>query len=196
MNTENHRVHREANEKKYRIVVIGTSGSGKTTLARQLAQKLGVPHIEMDALHWEPNWKEADSAIFRERVEAATSAPQWTIDGGYSRVRPIVWGRANMVVWLDYPRHVVMRRLMWRTVRRTVIRQELWNGNRESFRKAFFSKNSILLWGWNTHARNRRNFSEALHQPEYAHITFVRLRSPRETATWFKGFIENLSNRN
>ncbi len=39
-----------------RIVVIGTSGSGKTTLARELAGRLNVPHIELDALHWKPNW--------------------------------------------------------------------------------------------------------------------------------------------
>jgi adenylate kinase family enzyme len=176
--------------KEHRIVVIGTSGSGKTTLARQLAQKLGVPHIEMDSLHWEANWKEAEPEVFRARVASATSAPQWTIDGGYSRVRPLVWGRANMVVWLDYPRHVVMRRLIWRTVRRIVGKKELWNGNRESLRKAFFSKDSIIVWAWTTHARNQQKFSEALHQPEYSHIEFVRLRSPRITAHWFNLFTQ------
>ncbi len=34
-----------------RIAVIGTSGSGKTTLARQISQRLRVPHIELDAIH-------------------------------------------------------------------------------------------------------------------------------------------------
>lgn len=38
-----------------RIVVIGSTGSGKTTLANQLAHTLNLPHIELDALHWEPN---------------------------------------------------------------------------------------------------------------------------------------------
>jgi adenylate kinase family enzyme len=174
--------------KEYRIVVIGTSGSGKTTLARQLAQKLGVPHIEMDSLFWEPNWKEPDDDIFRTRITMAISAPQWTIDGGYTRVRLLVWGRANLVVWLDYPRHIVMRRLIWRTCHRVFSRKKLWNGNRETFRKAFLSKDSIILWGWNTHPRNRLKFSEALKDPQYSHVEFIRLRSPHETADWLERF--------
>ncbi|BAY66272.1 hypothetical protein NIES22_63860 [Calothrix brevissima NIES-22] len=35
-------------------------------------------------------------------------------------VRDIVWGKADTVVWLDYPWNVVMRRILWRTLRRVV----------------------------------------------------------------------------
>jgi len=42
-----------------RINVVGTSGSGKTTVARRAAEALGVPFVELDALHWEPGWQEA-----------------------------------------------------------------------------------------------------------------------------------------
>lgn len=37
-----------------RIVVKGSSGSGKSTVADELARRLGVPHIELDALHHGP----------------------------------------------------------------------------------------------------------------------------------------------
>ena len=57
-----------------RIVVVGTTSSGKSTLASQLAQKIGGDFIELDALHWEPNWVEAPEEIFRQRVIKAISA--------------------------------------------------------------------------------------------------------------------------
>src|SRR5205809_1832315 len=86
-----------------RVVVVGTTGSGKTTLAGRLAQRLGVPHVELDALHWEANWVEAGDEVFRERAARALTGSAWVVDGNYSKVRDIVWGRADMVVWLDYP---------------------------------------------------------------------------------------------
>jgi len=86
-----------------RISVVGTSGSGKTTLARQIFQSIDIPHIELDALHHEPNWTEAPIDVFRKRVEQSLSGNSWVVDGNYSKVRDIVWSRADTVIWLDYP---------------------------------------------------------------------------------------------
>src|SRR5579871_6058918 len=87
----------------HRIVVVGSTGSGKTTLARHLACRLHLAHVELDALHWDANWVPAPTPIFRERVDAALSGPAWAVDGNYSKVRDIVWPRADTVIWLDYP---------------------------------------------------------------------------------------------
>ena len=116
-----------------RLVVVGTSGSGKTTLARRLAAALAVPHIELDALHWEANWQEAPVEVFRERTRAAVAAAAWAADGNYSVVRDIVWSRADTLVWLDYALPVILWRLLIRTARRVAWREELWNGNRETW---------------------------------------------------------------
>ncbi len=40
------------------INIVGTSASGKPTFARQLGQKLGLAHIEMDDLFWQDDWQE------------------------------------------------------------------------------------------------------------------------------------------
>jgi adenylate kinase family enzyme len=167
-----------------RIVVIGNSGSGKSTLAGQLAAMMGVPHIEMDALHWEPGWVEAPLERFRERIMQVAAGERWVMDGSYGKVRDITWGAADTIVWLDYALPVTLWRLLWRTLKRTLGRTVLWNGNRERIRDQFFSRNSLFLWVVSTHARRRREYPALLARPEYAHLRLVRLRSPRETARW------------
>jgi adenylate kinase family enzyme len=167
-----------------RIVIVGTSGSGKTTLARQLGAQLNIPAVELDALYWEPDWTSAPPPVLRERVDAALSGDGWVVDGNYSTLRDLTWGRADTVVWLDYRLWVVMTRVVRRTFTRAFARVELWNGNRESLKKALFSKESILLWALQTHQKNRRIYRELTNQPEYAHLRIVRHRSPRATRQW------------
>jgi adenylate kinase family enzyme len=167
-----------------RINVVGTTGSGKTTTARQTACRLRLPHVELDALHWDPNWTEAPLAIFRERIAQALAGDAWVVDGNYSKARDLIWSRVELVVWLDYPLAVIMRQLVWRTLRRTLLREELWNGNRERFRDALFACDSILWWALTTHRRRRAQYQALFAQPAYAGLAVVRLPSPRATRDW------------
>lgn len=167
-----------------RVAVVGTSGSGKTTLAQRLAQRLQLPHVELDAIHWGPNWTSPDPDGFREQTAQVLGGDAWVTDGNYGVVRDIVWGRADTVVWLDYSLPVVMGRVIRRTMRRTVMREELWSGNREDFRSAFFSRDSIILWALSTYGRRRREYPALFEQPEYAHLYVVHLRSPGRAREW------------
>jgi adenylate kinase family enzyme len=173
-----------------RIAVIGTTGSGKTSLAHLISERLGIPHVELDALNWEPGWKEAPIATFRERVARALSADAWVADGNYSKVRDIVWSRADTLVWLDYPLPLILRRLVGRTFRRVTSQEELWSGNRESLRTALFSRDSLLIWALKTYRRRRREYPALVGRPEYERLNLVRLRSPDATAAWLAGLRE------
>ena len=130
-----------------RVSVIGVTGSGKTRFAASLASRLHVPHVELDALHWEPNWTMVELDIFRGRVASQVSADGWVIDGNYAKVRDLVWGRADTVVWLDYSFALTFARLLRRTLARIRSGEELWNGNRERFAEQFFSRESLLIVG-------------------------------------------------
>ncbi len=167
-----------------RIVVIGTSGSGKTTMATQLATRLGLRHIELDALYWDANWTPAPHGVLRERLLAALPSDGWVVDGNYSQVRDILWGRANTVVWLDYSLPLVLARVTRRTFGRMIRRETLWNGNQERLRETLFSHESILLWALTSYGRNRRTYTALLTQPEYAHLTIIHLRTPRAADEW------------
>lgn len=167
-----------------RISVVGTTGSGKTTTARQIAQLLKIPHVELDDLHWGPDWTPTPLQVFRARVADAVKDDDWVVDGNYSKARDIVWDRAEVVVWLDYALPVIMWQLIRRTLRRSVSQEELWNNNRESLRQALFSRESILLWALKTHHRRRREYLALLEKPEHGHLTAVRLSSPQATEAW------------
>ena len=132
----------------HRIVVIGATSSGKSTLAKQVADRFKYDFIELDALHWEPNWKEASLEDFRARVETATKAGKWIVAGNYHIVRDIVWRKAEAVIWLDYS----LGRIFWQLTRRTFTRwwyqEELWNGSRERLWWHFkvWSDESLFKW--------------------------------------------------
>src|SRR5579883_1503505 len=134
-----------------RVVVVGTTGAGKSTLALRLARRLRCPHIELDALHWGPDWTPVARDCFRAHTRRAVAGDAWVADGNYRQVRDLVWGRADTIVWLDYPLRTVLPRLLRRTLRRCLSHEVLWHGNRERLRTQFLSRDSLFLWALQTH---------------------------------------------
>ncbi len=155
--------------------MVGTSGSGKTTFARRLAQVLGRDHIELDALHWGPDWTPRPE--FPDLVRAAVAAETWIVDGNYRGVRDLVWGRATAIVWLNYPFRVVFGRALARTIKRVVTREALYSGNRESFRGAFLDREGIPWWVFRTFRSRRREYPVLLREPQFRHLAVVELHS-------------------
>lgn len=165
-----------------RVSVVGVSGAGKSTVARALAASLGAPHIELDGFFHQPGWAALDDAEFARRVDAATSADSWVVDGNYSRIQQIVWSRADTVIFLDLPRWRVMSQLLVRTLRRGWTGAELWNGNRENLRNLLRREpeQNILLWSWTHHAINRQRYRAAAQAPQWSTLTFLTVHSRRE----------------
>ncbi|HHG8771492.1 TPA: AAA family ATPase [Raoultella planticola] len=176
-----------------KINVVGTSGVGKSTLARRLAQTLSVPCIEMDRLYWLAQWQGTPDDEFFAKIAAATDAPGWVLDGNYNRSRPVKWREVDLVVWLDYGFCRTLRQAVCRAASRASRRQELWpgTGNRESFRRSFFSRESIIWWTIKTWKQNRQRYQSDMADPAYRHIRFIRLRHPRQT----EDFIRQLQRR-
>jgi adenylate kinase family enzyme len=166
-----------------RINVVGTSCSGKTTLARELARRLDVPHVELDALFWGPNWTPVPTDDFRSRLASALEQDRWVADGGYATVRDITWGRVDTVIWLDYPMRTVLARWARRTVARIRSREEFWpgTGNRESIRKAL-RRDGLIWWILGTHHRRRRSFGAAMRSR--SDLRWIRLSSPAAADRW------------
>ncbi|MDG4825822.1 AAA family ATPase [Asanoa sp. WMMD1127] len=168
----------------HRVLVAGTSGSGKTTVARQTATTLGAPHIEIDSLFHGPGW--TPRPTFEADVERFAAQPEWVTEWQYSAVRARLAARADLLIWLDLPRGVVMRQLTRRTFVRRFRRQELWNGNVESpLWTVFTDRDHILRWAWRTHhANSARVLHLAQDRPD---LPVVRLRDRDEARAWLTG---------
>lgn len=169
-----------------RYVVVGTSGSGKTTIARAMSHRLGIPHVELDALYHRPGWQPTPDDELLAAAAEATSGDAWVVDGNYSRTRPIIWPRATAIVWLDYPKGLVMRRVVGRTLRRVLTREELWNGNREPWTNLYRldPERNIVRWAWTTYDTTREKYLDARDDPTWAHLDWVVLESPTEAEAW------------
>lgn len=166
-----------------RVSVAGISGSGKTTFARVLAERLGVPYVELDALFHGPNWTETPPHELRGRVEAAIAAAPggWVIDGNYrdeERLGDFVLGQADTLVWLELPLRVSLARLARRSWRRMRGREELWNGNREQLRNLVGLREGLFAWAVRSYFRHRREVPVAT--ASNPHLRLVHLRTARD----------------
>ncbi len=166
----------------FRINVVGSSGAGKSTFSRQLAAVLDIPYIEMDALYWLPDWTEPPDDVFFPLLEEALQGEAWVLDGNYSRTTAIKWRRVQTVIWLDFSLPRTLLQAFFRAARRSWTREELWpgTGNRESFRKSFLSRDSVLWWTITSFGRKRKRYAALMDGVRYPQIAFVRLDSPRQ----------------
>jgi adenylate kinase family enzyme len=168
-----------------RIAITGSSGNGKTTLARELERAAGLRHVETDALHHGPNWESCGADVLRERVLAATEGDDWVVDSMYhATIGYAAADRADIVLWLDLPLHVTLRRLLRRTYVRRFKKVELWNGNYET---GGWDAWRHLIWpAIATAFRNRRELPR-----RYAGYPLVRLRSDEE----MRAFVQSIQAR-
>lgn len=173
-----------------RVAVAGVSGSGKSSLARRIGEVLDLPYTEIDSLYHGPGWKPRPT--FMAEVEAITAGDRWVTEWQYDDARPLLAARADLLVWVDLPYRVVLRRLVRRTVRRRLRNEELWNGNREAPLHTFFTdREHVVRWSMRTrHVYGERIPAVAAERPD---LTIVRLRSAGDVDRWLATVLEPLA---
>lgn len=167
-----------------RVLVGGTSGSGKTTLARRIADLIGAPHAELDALHHGPGWTVRPS--FNANVASLAAHRTWVTEYQYVTARPLLLSRCDLLVYLLLPRSLVMARVLRRTIHRSLRREVLWNGNIElPLRTIFTDRDHVVRWAWRTHGSNAERIAEL--QATRPEVPVVVLRSGRHVTRWLDG---------
>lgn len=161
-----------------RIAIIGCSGGGNSSLARKIAAKLNLPVVHLDVLFWRPGWKESDEASFRARLEVALAGGRWITDGNFSRLGDLHFAGAQIIVWVDQPRALCLRRALARVIKeRGRTRADMAEGCLEKIDLAFLR----YIWRWNADTRPK---IEAAIERHARSTPVVRLKCDREIGAW------------
>ncbi len=160
-----------------RVAVVGTSGSGKTLFALALQERLGLRHVELDALAHTADRTALPEPLVRARVADAIDREDWVVDGDSPVLRDLIWSRADLIVWLDYPLPTVLWRVLKRTAKRLSGRDP--TGHQETLGTLFFSRDSLLAWALRGLGRRRRSYAGLP-------ATVRRFRSPQDAERWLR----------
>ena len=163
-----------------RVVFFGVTGSGKSTAAERYAAAAGLPLTSVDSdIGWLPGWVERDHAEQVRLVEEIAARDAWVLDSFYGKWADLLIHRADAIVALDYPRWFSLARLVRRTVRRMVLREQVCNGNTESFRRVI-ARDSIIRWHFTSFASKRAR----IRAYEDAGLPVLRFTKPKELEQW------------
>ncbi|MEX5635112.1 adenylate kinase [Parafrankia sp. FMc2] len=161
-----------------RILVVGSGGTGKSTPSRRLGVPWDIPVIHLDQHFWSPGWIEMPQESWRQTVNELISQPRWIMDGNYAGTLDLRIPAADVILFLDLPRHVALSRVMWRRIRwHHRHRPDITPGCSERISWEF------LRWVWAYPRQGRARVSAALDEAD-AWARVVRLRSPREVRQW------------
>ena len=171
-----------------RVLVIGTTGSGKTTMARKVAEIIDGTALDIDDFLWQPGWVQRPKEEMLAMLVEPLSQERWTLSGNNRKNRDFYWSRADTVIWLNYSFWVVFSRLLMRTIKRVVMKEEVMPGCVETFHSQFLSKDSLLVWFFKTYWHRKKDYRKAINEDKYQHLTVLEFRHPRQA----KQFLENL----
>lgn len=106
-------------KKTQRIYIIGNSASGKTSLAKKLSKALKIKAYDLDDYYWQKKFtKKRKPEQVEKLVKKITKKKTWIIEGVYSSCVTCSLDKADLIIWLDYPRYIITWRLLKRQIKR------------------------------------------------------------------------------
>ena len=168
-------------------MIIGCSGAGKSTLARQLGPLLALPVVHLDQLYWLPGWRTRSRADFDALLDAELAKPRWLMDGNFDRTLAHRLAACDTVIYLDYPRHVCLRRVGKRVLSN-------WGHRRPDMADGCPEKLDIAFLGWVWGFRRRYSAKyDALLAGCGRRV--YRFRSPKACEAWVRALQSGPSGR-
>lgn len=167
---------------------MGGPGSGKSSLARVIATALAVPVLELDSVVRLPGGRVASMPAYRAACERFLAGAEhgWVVDGDDLDEQGVRYADADVVLWLDVPRHVEVAHLVRRGLTDLLTDARAWHGSPESWRLLVGSGPTAQLVRrtWQRHASERARYARlAAADP----ARWVHLPGTRAARTWVLG---------
>lgn len=162
-------------------MVFGCAGSGKTALARKLSARTGLPVVERDALGV------LGSEAYGHAVSTLVSQPRWILDGAPYYAEDVIYPAADTVVVLDYPKMVVMRRVLRRTLVIELLRRPS-GAHRPQGLAALRDREHPIRWAWSSHADRHQEGLALMTRADLADTQIIRFTHPAQARRWLKQF--------
>ena len=166
-----------------KINILGSSCSGKSTVSKKISKLLSIDLIDVDRINWQlGNWNELPKEDLRKELsETLKDKESWVVDGSYGIVRDIIWKDVDIIIWLNLPFYLIMYRYFTRTIKRIILKEQLFGANNvETFKMQFFSKNSLLLWILKTFWSRKRRYEELFEEQRKLGKRIIVVRNKRE----------------
>ena len=158
-----------------RVLVIGGNGAGKTTFSIKLAELTGLPLTHLDQLGWYGHWQSRPDEEFDALLMEVLKQPRWIIDGNYGRTIPLRASYCDTLIFLD----VSTPRCLWSIVKRVLknygrSRSDMGGDCPDRFDLEF------MRAAFHLPKRVRERYDRMCQDPDFAHVTFLRLRGRRQ----------------
>ncbi|MEV5774216.1 adenylate kinase [Streptomyces antimycoticus] len=166
-----------------KVALFGPPATGKTTLARWLSKQLDQPHTDLDDLLFTDDGP-LPLEEFRRQAAEITRTDGWVVEGNFSKLADVVWHRADVLVWLDFPLPLILYRIIRRSLRQLAGREDSAQARRLTWSAAFFSRRSLLRTAIRKYRSNRPRYARQVAETAGLGVEVVRLRSPRAVQRW------------
>ncbi len=173
------------------ILILGNPGAGKSFLARKISEILSMPIIELDMLFWGRNWSKFSSTHVHNIVKKKVMKTPHIVEGQYPEMRNTLPKYADTIIFIDFPLPLLFWRLLKRSTKRAFTGESTCHGNKETFRKLFFSKHSMIYYIFQVYSKNRYDNLRIIRDARKENKETYILKNSHEILA----FIDNLKQR-
>jgi adenylate kinase family enzyme len=162
-----------------RIMIYGRPGSGKSTFALALSEKLELPLHHLDRYFFTAGWMERNRQEFLAIQRALVNQNSWIIDGCSLQSLEMRYARADICIFMLYPRWLCILRLFTRMFTKNPAIQDRAEGCSETISW------SLIKYTWTfEYRKNNRLYEQlAMLRAKYPEVKFYTVKNNQDLKT-------------